>query len=134
MVLHDAVENDPYFSPKRLFNEFGSDVTKLVLPLRKPDYRLMQGNSVDEQKRVRDLLYFEQIWSTQADAQLLKLSDRWHNFATIHNAPDPDKIRRYIDVTAQYYLQLAYHRSAWHAQKMEDRLRLLDAAGFRNAA
>lgn len=127
-LLHDVIEDDPEIDGDEFVARFGLKLYNIVRPLTKPDYRLFDGATADEQKNARDGSYTQGIRIASFETRMVKLADRLNNLQCVHLSPDPNKMRVYVEWTDRFYLELARHTSVYFFDKIStemDRLRLL---------
>lgn len=98
-VLHDLLEDKPYWTRERLSGEFNPDVAELVdtvtMPQRHP-------NETQHEYKSR---YYAQIRAKGIRSVTLKLSDRLHNMMTLWGTSEK-KLAKTLE-TLQYVLPLA---------------------------
>ena len=97
-LLHDIVEDIPFWPIERVALEFDERVALLVELLTKPPLREFNGD-----ENARDIAYHERFRFAPRDFFLIKLSDRLHNLITMH-ARTPEKIQHKIQETKIFYL------------------------------
>jgi (p)ppGpp synthase/HD superfamily hydrolase len=104
-LLHDTIEDDPTFSILDCEQKFGRDVSRLVYPLTKYEHAPIGGTP----KPLAQDIYFHKLLNASTNAQRIKLFDRRNNLTcSIVIAPKRlDKLSRYVNETAAYYLPLA---------------------------
>jgi GTP diphosphokinase / guanosine-3',5'-bis(diphosphate) 3'-diphosphatase len=99
-LLHDVVEDLPFWTIERIRLEFGDEVALLMDYLSKPskiEYR---------SKAKRDRVYHDRFQNAPRNFFLIKLSDRLHNLLTMWNC-SKEKVARKIAETKQYYMPYA---------------------------
>lgn len=95
--LHDAVEDCPAVSVDRVRDEFGDVVADAVFHLTKTG----KGQEATA-------AYYAQLTRTgTATTKLIKVCDRLHNLSELFYAPNPTKLRDYVEETERFVLPLA---------------------------
>jgi GTP pyrophosphokinase len=96
-VLHDVLEDAPYWSRDKLNAIFGDYVADGVERLSKTTSE--RSLSAAEYKRL--------IISSPEYIRVIKLCDRLDNIISLRTCPDTDKVQRYLDRTEAYYRDIA---------------------------
>ncbi|HYI13996.1 MAG TPA: HD domain-containing protein [Thermomicrobiales bacterium] len=97
---HDVLEDCDWLCSADVEGAIGERATRLVADVTKEQVP-------DAEKSARDDRYLAHLWEIPAEAKLLKMADRIHNLRSIPMANDPDKARRYLDVSRNEFLPLA---------------------------
>lgn len=99
-ILHDIVEDIPFWTVERIRMEFGDRVALLVEYLTKPPEKDFPSGEE------RDKIYHERFAFAPRDFFLIKLADRLHNLIKLW-ACSEEKQERKIAETQRYYLPYA---------------------------
>ena len=99
-LLHDMVEDVPFWSVERIEREFRRDIAVRDEWVTKPP----QGSFPD--KDARDHAYHARLLEAPRDVAIFKLADRLHNVRTLWSC-SPEKRQRKIEETRRWYLPLA---------------------------
>lgn len=115
-LLHDVVE-DTEMTLEQIRSIFGNDIADLVDGVTKP--RPIGGHSCDQAQLAAHRKLAARI---RRDPRVgwIKLADRLHNLCTLH-ALAPDRQRRIVRETNQFYVPLAREMKLFHfVAAMED--------------
>lgn len=99
-LIHDIVEDIPYWTIERVRLEFGDRVAYLVDYMSKPALKNYTS------KVLRNRAYHDRFAFAPREFFLLKLADRLHNVITLAGCA-PEKRRRKIEETKLHYLPYA---------------------------
>lgn len=99
-LLHDIVEDIPWWDQGRVAREFGDEIANYVWWVTKPAL----GEDGDKEGRSR--CYHENLRRAPREALIIKLADRLHNMLDMWGV-DPEKQRRKVQETQDFYLPLA---------------------------
>lgn len=99
-LIHDIVEDIPYWTIERVRLEFGERVAHLVDYMSKPPLKDYAS------KELRNKAYHDRFAFAPREFFILKLADRFHNVVTIGDCA-PEKRKRKIQETRLYYLPYA---------------------------
>lgn len=97
---HDVLEDCDWLDEEVLGGALGERATSMIRDVTKPQVP-------DEEKAARDQAYLESLRSLPPESRLLKLADRIDNLRAVVHAGDPDKARRYLDVSREEFIPLA---------------------------
>lgn len=97
---HDVLEDCSWLTREAISSALGQRATELIAAVTKERVS-------ESEKPARDQRYLEHLREIPADAKLLKLADRIHNLRSIPNANNPDKARRYLEVSRDEFIPLA---------------------------
>lgn len=97
---HDVLEDCDWLDEGVLSGALGERATSLIADVTKPQVP-------EEQKAARDRAYLDGLRSLPHESRLLKLADRIDNLRAVVHAGDPDKARRYLDVSREEFIPLA---------------------------
>lgn len=80
-LLHDVVEVDSYFfnNPNRLEDEFGAEVSRLVMPVTRPYWENFKGRTKAEKKIQAEITYRNNLLNAPPGSKLIKSTDRLGN-------------------------------------------------------
>lgn len=95
--LHDAVEDCPAVSVDRVRDDFGDVVADAV------DHLTKTGKG----KEATAAYYARLTRSGTATTRLIKVCDRLHNLSELFYAPNPTKLRDYVEETEEFVVPLA---------------------------
>lgn len=98
-ILHDTIE-DTALTKEKIAEEFGRKVADQVMDLT----RIKEDGIKISAAETVEMLYKEK----KHDILLIKLFDRLHNMQTI-GAKSPEKIRRIINETLEYFITLCIY-------------------------
>jgi (p)ppGpp synthase/HD superfamily hydrolase len=97
---HDVVEDSELVDAALLASAFGERVAALVLDVTKEQV-------ATEHKAARDRAYLDRLPRLSLDSRMLKLADRIDNLRSVLRSGDPDKARRYLEVSRAEFIPLA---------------------------
>lgn len=102
-LLHDVVE-DTSVTTDQLKAVFGNEIATLVESVTKP-----QALAAQSPEQAQLATHWKLIKRIRRDRRVawIKLADRLHNLSTLH-ALDPDRQRRIVQETRQFYIPLAH--------------------------
>lgn len=112
-LMHDVLEDRAEVEPGVLESLIGPRAFSLVEHVTKPPVP-------DERKPLRDREYLDRLREAPADVRLLKLADRIHNLRQVIHAGDPEKARRYLEVSRLEFYPLALATSAAAARHVAE--------------
>lgn len=123
-LLHDVVEVDPSFfnNPNLLEDEFGSEVSSLVIPVTRPYWKNFKGRTKAEKKNQAEITYRNNLLNAPPGSKLIKGTDRLGNTLSsiallcklsmrkidesFYSAKVKAKNKRYIN-DGEFYIKLA---------------------------
>ncbi len=119
-LLHDIVEDIPYWTIERVRLEFGKRVALYVSWLTKQDAKEFAS------KEERDDKYHERLENAPRECIIIKLADRLHNVITLWGCT-PEKRARKIRETKLHYLPFARKEIILY-QEMVEAIEILEKA------
>ncbi len=124
-LLHDAVEDDPRFTLRHCYDQFGDEVSFDVATLTKPESDRFPGVTERERKEYRDEVYLATLRAGSLHVRIVKLADRRNNNLCLEGHPDLHKTRKYVIEGETHYLSLAQENSPWFFERIRDQLQFL---------
>jgi (p)ppGpp synthase/HD superfamily hydrolase len=97
---HDVVEDSELVDAALVASAFGERVAALVLDVTKEE-------AAAHDRAARDRAYLDRLPRLSLDSRMLKLADRIDNLRSVLRSGDPDKARRYLEVSRAEFIPLA---------------------------
>jgi (p)ppGpp synthase/HD superfamily hydrolase len=97
---HDVVEDSELVDAALVASAFGERVAALVLDVTKEE-------AAAHDSAARDRAYLDRLPRLSLDSRMLKLADRIDNLRSVLRSGDPDKARRYLEVSRAEFIPLA---------------------------
>lgn len=97
---HDVVEDSELVDGELVASAFGERVAGLVMDVTKEQV-------APEHKAARDRAYMDRLPRLSLDSRLLKLADRIDNLRSVLHSGDPEKARRYLEISRAEFIPLA---------------------------
>jgi len=119
-LMHDVVEDCDWIARDAITDLIGVRAMEMVMHVTK---RAVPA----EQREQRDREYLDTLQHLPLPSRLLKLADRIHNLRCVPLAGDPDKARRYLEVSRERFYPLALSTDATVARLVAEACDTIEA-------
>jgi GTP diphosphokinase / guanosine-3',5'-bis(diphosphate) 3'-diphosphatase len=99
-LMHDVLEDCSWISREAVEDLIGGRAAGMV-------HQVSKRPVAASERAARDAEYLDSLSSLPLESRILKLADRIHNLRCVPLANDPDKARRYLEVSRERFYPLA---------------------------